>query len=119
MLEIESDPLHARYIVVNLLLNALKYSEGLVRIGVSGDGAEARVVVADDGIGVPPDDLEALFSPFFRASNVADRPGSGMGLAIVKKSANLLGARIAVESAEGAGTTVTIAFPPSVDRSRA
>ncbi len=115
-LEIESDPLHIRYVVVNLLENGLKYSEGQVRISVGGDGPEARVIVTDNGIGVPPDDLEALFSPFFRASNVAGRPGGGMGLAIVKKSANLLGARIAVDSADGEGTTFTISFPRSLPR---
>lgn len=113
-LPLETDPLHVQYVVANLVQNALKYSEATVRVHVdeAADGAGA-VIVADDGIGVPRAELDALFSPFYRASNVAARPGTGMGLAIVKKSANLVGARVTVESTEGAGTTFAVVFPRS------
>jgi signal transduction histidine kinase len=110
-LEIESDPLQVRYLVVNLLQNALKYSDDRVRVRVGGDDDSATVEVADAGIGIPENELAELFSPFFRASNVAGRPGTGMGLAIVKKSAHLIGARVEVETGLGAGTTFTISLP--------
>lgn len=113
--QLASDPLHVRYIVVNLLQNAIKYSDArsAVRVAVDGGATSSRVVVADDGIGIPHRDLEPLFSPFFRASNVADRSGTGMGLAIVRKSANLIGAQIAVESTPGVGTTFVVSLPRS------
>lgn len=111
-LPLETDPLHVRYIVANLVQNALKYSDGVVRVLV-GEAAEGGGVltVADRGIGVPRAELDALFSPFYRASNVLARPGTGMGLAIVKKSANLVGARVTVDSVEGGGTTFVVSFP--------
>lgn len=113
-LRLETDPLHVQYVVVNLLHNALKYSDGTVRVLVdqAADGAGV-VAVADAGIGIPRRELDALFSPFYRASNVAARPGTGLGLAILKKSANLVGAHVAVESAEGVGTTFVVTFPRS------
>ena len=115
---IQTDPLHVQYIVVNLLHNALKYSDGPVDVRLAANGEGARLEVADTGIGIPRTELDALFSPFFRASNVAGRPGTGMGLPIVKKSANLVGARIAVESTVGAGTTFTVDFPAAVSATR-
>jgi signal transduction histidine kinase len=110
-LEVESDPLHVRYLVVNLLQNALKYSDDRVRVRIGGNDGAGSIVVADTGIGIPEGEVDALFSPFFRASNVADRPGTGMGLAIVKKSARLIGARVEVEMSPGGGTTFRIALP--------
>lgn len=108
-----SDPLHVRYIVVNLLQNAIKYSDAqsVVIVEVKGGPNVGRVIVADNGIGIPPQDVEALFSPFFRASNVATRSGTGMGLAIVKKSASLIGARVSVDSEIGEGTTFAVSLP--------
>lgn len=109
---LETDPLHVQYVVVNLVQNALKYSDGTVRVHVDeGPDGGGVLTVADDGIGVPRSELDALFSPFYRASNVAARPGTGMGLAIVKKSAKLVGAHVSVESTEDVGTTFVVTFP--------
>lgn len=110
---VRTDPLHVSYVVMNLLLNALKYSEppGAVALDVQVSAASVSFSVTDHGIGIPESELNSLFSPFFRASNVGDRPGTGMGLAIVKKSARLIGARISVGRRAGGGTEFKVSLP--------
>lgn len=110
---VESDREHVRYITVNLLQNALKYSaaDSVVVASLAQVGSEVRLRVADRGIGIPRDEVNLLFSPFYRASNAVSHPGTGMGLAIVKRSAKLVGARLEVETDEGRGTTFTVWFP--------
>lgn len=112
-LTVTTDREHWRYIVVNLLQNAFKYSPAgsTVAIGLEIVPGAARVRVRDRGIGVPEGELAELFSPFFRASNVGDRPGTGLGLAVVKESARLLGVDLAVDSHEGGGTTFIVTLP--------
>lgn len=112
-LRVRSDRQHLRFVLFNLLQNAVKYSPqgGEVRVTLSLRDGQPMLEVADDGIGIPPDEIEELFSPFYRATNVGDVPGTGMGLAIVKKSARLLGASVEVESNSGAGTIFRILLP--------
>jgi len=107
---VETDRRHVRYIVVNLLLNAVKYSPpgSEVVLDLAATSEEIELRVRDRGIGVPADEVDALFSPFYRASNVASRPGTGMGLPIVKKSATLIGATVDLRTALGEGTEFTI-----------
>lgn len=101
-----SDRIHLRYVVVNLLQNALKYSPAgsTVELCVETSGDAASFSVADQGIGIPEHALSQLYSPFYRAANVGERPGTGMGLAIVKKSAQLLGWQVEVDSKLDVGT---------------
>lgn len=108
--QVRTDRQHLQFIAVNLLHNALKYSNqgGRVDLLVSASGPAASFSVADVGIGIPEADLAELFSPFYRASNVGERPGTGMGLAIVKKSARLIGARVTVASQLHAGTRFVV-----------
>jgi CheY-like chemotaxis protein/two-component sensor histidine kinase len=107
-----------RQILVNLLSNAVKFTfEGRIEIHVSieqqdhdhekeGDVA-LRFSVSDTGIGIPPDRLHVLFSPFTQVDNSTTRKygGTGLGLAISKQLAELMGGKIGVESIEGAGST--------------
>ena len=65
----------------------------------------------DQGIGIPPADQEWLFDAFHRGHNVADCPGTGLGLVIVKRCLDLQGGKIQVESKEGEGTSVTVRLP--------
>ena len=115
---VQTDETHLRYIIINLLENAAKYSAAGTHIDVvlSTRQEIPRFIVTDRGIGVPGVELDELFSPFFRASNVGDRPGTGMGLPIVKQSARLIGAEIAVSSELGQGSTFTVTLPGRLGR---
>ena len=68
---------------------------------------------SDSGIGIPPEEIGRLFDRFFRASNAAThgRPGSGLGLSIVREITEMHGGRVEVTSALGAGTTVHLFLP--------
>jgi signal transduction histidine kinase/HAMP domain-containing protein len=102
-----------RQILGNLLSNALKYSPngGRVDFIVREKEGEASFVVADQGIGIPADELPHLFESFHRAHNVGNIPGTGLGLAIVKKSVETHGGSIAVDSEAGQGTRFTVTIP--------
>jgi len=102
-----------RHIFLNLLSNAVKYSEPgrTVKWSVRREGLEAQFEVSDQGIGIPEADLEWLFQAFHRGRNVAQRPGTGLGLTIVKRCVELHGGRIKVSSTLGQGTTVTVRLP--------
>ncbi len=110
---VRTDIKHLSYIVINLLQNALKYSAPgqNVKMTLNTQHNHAVLSVTDHGIGIPDSELSDLFSPFYRATNVADRPGTGMGLAIVKKSARMIGAEIRVESRLGHGTQFEVLIP--------
>ena len=91
----------------NLINNAIKYSDGKpVSITVS----DHLVVIRDQGIGIPKDDLPHIFEPFYRASNTGSVMGHGVGLALAKAILEKHGAKVSVESQQGEGTTVCVAF---------
>lgn len=102
-----------RQILQNLLSNALKYSppSGVVYFDLEMQDGRATFTIRDQGIGIPEDELAHVFDPFFRASNVLNTPGSGLGMAIVKSAVDLHGGTITVESKLGLGTTVTVRIP--------
>jgi PAS domain S-box-containing protein len=102
----------------NLLSNAIKYSPdgGPVRIRVTlaraPTGPQAEIVVQDDGMGIPRDDLPRIFDRFHRGSNVVGRiAGTGLGLAGARQLVELHGGSISVTSEEGAGSTFTLRIP--------
>lgn len=91
----------------NLINNAIKYSDGKpVSITVS----DHLVMICDQGIGIPKDDLPHIFEPFYRASNTGSVMGHGVGLALAKAILEKHGAKVSVESQQGEGTTVCVAF---------
>ena len=91
----------------NLINNAVKYAEGkMVSITI----ADRCVVIRDQGIGIPPEDLPHVFEPFFRASNTGSVSGHGVGLALAKAILEKNGARIKVQSRPGVGTRVIVSF---------
>ena len=98
------------HIFTNLLSNAVKYSEPgrTVRFAVERDGPEARCIVQDQGIGISEDDQQQLFKAFHRGGNVGSRPGTGLGLLLVKRCADLHGGKLQVNSKIGEGTTVIV-----------
>jgi PAS domain S-box-containing protein len=98
----------------NLVENALRYTQqGSIRITCRRVEDRLRLAVEDTGIGIPPEHLERIFEEFHQVGNVArDRTqGLGLGLAIVRRLADLLGYRIGVRSHPGAGSTFSIELP--------
>jgi signal transduction histidine kinase len=102
-------------VIDNLIANAVKFTDEGGRVGVTAaaDGQGWRIDVQDSGIGIPPAEIGHLFDRFFRASNAttAGRPGSGLGLSIVKEVAELHGGRVEVTSTLGSGTTFHLFLP--------
>ncbi len=97
----------------NLLSNAAKYSpgDGRITVGAAIDGDHVVVTVADQGIGIPADDVGRLFERYYRGSNVSGVVGTGVGLYLVKIVVDLHGGSIAVDSREGEGSRFTIRLP--------
>ncbi|MBI5521492.1 MAG: response regulator [Desulfarculus sp.] len=112
-----SDPEKCRHILLNLLANAVKFTDaGHVEISAACQDHSMRVVVSDTGIGIAAEHLPYIFDEFRQADGSASRRhgGTGLGLAIAKKYANLLGGRIAVKSQPGQGSTFTLTLPLSL-----
>lgn len=104
-----------RKIINNLISNAIKYSPSgkPIHMSLERDGDFARLQVRDEGIGIPPADLNRLFEPFHRANNVGGISGTGLGLAITKEAVERHGGSITVQSEVNTGTTFTVRIPYS------
>jgi len=119
-----SDERRLKQILVNLLSNAVKFTpeEGEVALEVAGDRAGRQVcfTVRDTGIGICPEDLARLFQPFVQIDSRLSRtyPGTGLGLALVKRLTTLLGGDTRVDSQPGVGSRFTIVLP-WIEESRA
>jgi PAS domain S-box-containing protein len=101
-------------IVQELLDNAVKFtSEGSILVSVARDGAEVEVRVRDTGVGIPPEELSAIFEEFHQAKLPdGGRPaGAGLGLAICRRLAELLGGTLTAESEPGSGSGFTLRLP--------
>ena len=107
------DPKLLKQILTNLLTNAIKYSpiDSKVYFDLNFERDAICFRVRDRGMGIPPEDLKNLFTPFHRAANVGNISGTGLGLAIVRKCIKLHQGKIAVESEVGVGTTFTVTIP--------
>ncbi len=113
-LVVNADRIALHTIARNLLVNACKYASGArQRWSTSVDGERVRIDVHDDGPGIAPADLPHVFERFYRGEKTRAREegGSGLGLSIVQGLARSMGGEVAVFSAEGAGTTVSVWLP--------
>lgn len=110
---IEGDPKLLRHVLVNLISNAAKYSDPGMNIDVIAEQEEDQytISVTDHGIGIPEEDQQHLFDRFFRARNVENVKGTGLGLNIVKHYTDLMGATVNFNSELGKGSTFTILLP--------
>jgi signal transduction histidine kinase len=111
---VEADPVRIRQVVLNLLVNANKYSvEGdVVDVNVAITHDHAVVSVTDHGPGIDPDDCARIFEPYVRgAAHQGKARGLGLGLSIVKTLVELHGGQIGVESTPGAGATFLVEIP--------
>jgi signal transduction histidine kinase/DNA-binding NarL/FixJ family response regulator len=108
---LQGDPVKLRQALLNLLANAIKFTDrGSVTLSVSGgeaDGeSELSFSVADTGIGIPPDKMESVFTPFTQADGSITRRygGSGLGLSIVRSLVGMMGGAVQVRSQERTGS---------------
>ena len=110
-----ADPAMLRRVIDNLLDNAAKYSEAPAPVALVASAKDGmlQVAVRDEGIGIDPQDMPRLFTPFFRTdrSRARGTGGVGLGMALAKRIVEAHGGSIAVESRPGLGTTVTFRVP--------
>ena len=99
--------------LINLLSNAIKYSEGgkIISIDTKIIDKQLIIKVIDQGIGIPEEDQQYMFTRFFRAKNAMNIKGTGLGLTIVKQYMNLMNGNIYFKSTLGKGTTFTMEIP--------
>ncbi len=113
--EVQADPVRLERAIVNLVSNALKFSPPdrpvVVRVGES-DG-EAIVAVADQGVGIAPEDVRHLFRRFYRGRSGRQHEGLGLGLYIARQIVEEHGGNIWARSQPGRGSTFYISLPPA------
>ena len=118
--QVVGDPDRLKQLLLNLVDNAIKYTPagGEVKLSLERDTQWVRVSVADNGMGIPADDLPKIFDRFYRVDKARARDdsngsigGTGLGLAIVKWIAEAHGGRIEVKSEVGKGSTFTLWLP--------
>jgi PAS domain S-box-containing protein len=103
-------------IMINLLSNALKYSKDDANVWIIAENKkQLSVTIQDEGVGISEEDMQHLFTTFFRGKNVTNIEGTGLGLPIVKKYLDLLEGKIDLKSELNVGTTVKISLPPLVE----
>jgi len=110
---INADKKLLRNILINLISNAAKFSaeDTPITILAKSDSEKNIITVADKGIGISQKDQEHLFTMFYRASNVTNIQGTGLGLHIVKRYLDLINGTVNLQSTLGKGTSITITFP--------
>jgi cell cycle sensor histidine kinase DivJ len=112
---ITGDPRAFKQILLNLVSNAIKFTErgGTVTVSAGVEGPRLVVRVADNGVGISAEDLKRLGDPFFQAGKTYQRrhEGTGLGLSIVKSLVALHGGEMTVQSRIDEGTTVAVALP--------
>jgi cell cycle sensor histidine kinase DivJ len=112
---VTGDPRAFRQIVLNLVANAIKFTErgGQVTVAASVSGSQLTLRVTDTGVGIAPDDLKRIGAPFFQAGKTYQRrhEGTGLGLSIVKSLVALHGGELTVQSRLGEGTAVSVRLP--------
>ena len=109
------DPRAFKQIALNLVANAIKFTErgGSVTVSASVEGSRLMLRVADTGVGIAAEDLKRIGDPFFQAGKTYQRrhEGTGLGLSILKSLVGLHGGEMTVQSKIDEGTTVTVALP--------
>jgi signal transduction histidine kinase len=115
-LTLHSDETRVSQILRNFIANALKFTErGEIRVGVGGPTPEGELTfsVSDTGVGISPADQAWIFEDFTRVEGAVQRRvrGTGLGLALSRKLAEMLGGRVGVESTPGVGSTFHLTLP--------
>lgn len=102
--------------MINLISNAIKYSpeNSTIHIKIA-MGNNLTIHVTDSGIGIPESEQKHLFERFFRAKNSTNIQGTGLGLHIVKKYAEMMNGTVTFNSKENEGTTFTVTLPININ----
>lgn len=112
---VDADHRAIRQMILNLVSNAIKFTDegGEIRVSIDQKGDEIRVAVRDNGVGIPAEALPRLAQPFEQVSDTRDRnyDGTGLGLALTKSFAEMHGGRLTIASQEGKGTQVSFYLP--------
>ncbi|MEX0908285.1 MAG: HAMP domain-containing sensor histidine kinase, partial [Gemmatimonadaceae bacterium] len=109
-----TDPVKVRQMIVNLLTNAVKFTEaGTVSVKAATSDQNVEITVHDTGIGIAAEHVDKVFDPFWQVEQKATRRagGTGLGLTVTRRLARLLGGDVLVQSSVGEGTTFTISIP--------
>lgn len=112
---LDGDPVALRRLFTNLIENAIRYGGGRPTVSASENGKHLRVIVDDDGPGIPANERELVFEPFYRRESSRNREtgGSGLGLAIAKQIVELHDGSIDLADAPARGLRVIVNLPPS------
>ncbi|MBE2266971.1 MAG: PAS domain S-box protein [Anaerolinea sp.] len=118
-LTLNADGSLLRILLRHLVVNAILYSppETPIRVALRKDGSSAVIEVTDQGIGIAPDEQQAIFEPFYRSRHLREVAGIGMGLSVARVIVEAHGGQIRVESQQGAGSTFSVwlpLYPPKV-----
>ncbi len=100
-------------LITNLVTNAYRYGNenGSIRVSLTAKDGQGRLSVADDGVGIPPEEQEKIFHRFYQTDASRSGAGSGLGLAMAREIAQFHGGTLTVESAVGEGSTFTFMVP--------
>jgi signal transduction histidine kinase len=114
---VTSDPRRVRQILLNLLSNAIKFGRGNpIRVNIiRGDAGACTIEVRDEGEGIPPDDQERIFDEFVQLGKTQLQDGTGLGLPISRRLAELLGGALTVESKVGEGSVFRLTLPKNAE----
>jgi len=119
--KVQADQRAVKQIMINLLSNAVKFTPqgGQVTLGARvGPSGDLLLWVRDTGIGIAPENIEKALAPFSQVDNALNRKysGTGLGLPLVRRLAELHGGNIQIDSKLGSGTTVTVRLPQQEGR---
>ena len=117
--EVQADENAVKQVLQNLVSNALKYGGPSKRVAIRAEtyegssGRQVRISVADNGAGIPPEDLTHIFEPFYRGKAATDAQiqGAGLGLSLARDMARAMGAEVSVESTPGEGSSFALHLP--------
>lgn len=116
---VEIDTDKVTQVIDNIISNAIKYSPdgGNIRFGFTGQGDMLKVMISDDGMGIPKENVGRIFDRFYRVDRARARSmgGTGLGLAIAREMIEAHGGKIWAESEEGQGTTIFFTLPYDAD----